>query len=64
VKSRAVLSDPVRELVRQYIDGLGEAFEDVVITVTEDQMSSIPERVVVVPAVVHGCQHRAAAVID
>jgi hypothetical protein len=44
------LRDGVGQLVPQHVDGLGEAPEDLAVTVTEDQLGAVPERVVVVLA--------------
>ena len=57
------LGDRVRELVAQHVDRLGEPVEDLAVAVAEDQLLAVPERVVVVPLVVHGRDHRGAGVV-
>ena len=44
----------MRVLVRQHIHWLGEAVEDLPIPIAEDQLSSVPECVVVITLVVDG----------
>ena len=61
---RRVLHHAVAELVREHVGRLGEAFEDLAVSVAEDQLLAVPERVVVVLAVVHGDRHRAPGAVD
>ena len=49
-----MLGDRVGELVTEHVDGLGEAVEDLAVTVPEHQLGAVPEGVHVVAAVVDG----------
>ena len=61
---RGVLGDAVRELVADDVEGPGEPVEDDPVTVAEDHLPSIPERVVVPVAVVDGGQERHALAVQ
>ena len=56
-----VLGDGVGELVAEHVDRLGEPLEDAAVAVAEDQLGAVPERVVVVAAVVDGQRPSAPA---
>ena len=57
------LGDGVGELVAEHVHGLGEPVERLAVTVAEDQLPAVPERVVVVALVVHRRHHRRACVV-
>ena len=60
---RFVLSDPMRQFMPNYVHGNCEAIEKVVVTVSENHFSSVPERVVVLVFVVDGTVQREAQTV-
>jgi hypothetical protein len=54
----------VREFVADDVDRDGEVEEDLAVSVAEDHLLAVPERVVVVTVVMHGRVQRQAAAVD
>ena len=63
-QSDGELGDTVRVLVRHHIHRLGEAVKDLPISIAKDQLSSVPECVVVITPVVDGDGDRAATSVN
>ena len=61
---QGVLGDTMGQLVANHIIAAGEIDEDVAVAIAVDHLAAVPERVIVIGAVVHRRQQRHARAID